>query len=205
MAVGDIYQVRIVFYDGDQVAENVVHTSVLAEAGTGATLAQIAGAYDTAVAAAALSLCNNTITYLGVAAKRIWPTQTVDSIASASQGPCSGVGANLPKQTAGLITLRTATPGRKGLGRIYTPFPPVAGSDAAGKVVPGYQGAITSYAGAVTGTVVAGIGANTTTLKVGVYNRTAHTLLPLTFVNTSNVWATQRRRGDYGRKNPKPF
>ena len=202
---GNFYQVRVLAVLAPQIALNVFHYDVTATTGTGATEAQIALAFDNLLAAAYKAVMANPATYRGVGTKKVYPTQGLESISIANVGVGTGGANTLPFQTAALLHIQTALAGRKGRGRAYLPFPPVAGATAGGEMAAGYVALCDAVGTALKTGVTAGGGGNTNTFTLGVYHRQTSAMDLWTSVACMAKWATQRRRGDYGRPNVAPF
>lgn len=121
----------------------------------------------------------------------------------------SGTGGTtaMSKQTAGLIALKTANQGRKNRGRQYVPFPATAANTGAGVPTLLYLADLVA------------LGVEMRTIRV--YSNPALTetveLIPIIWKKGSitwsviidmaakRAWATQRKRGDFGRLNASPI
>jgi hypothetical protein len=126
--------------------------------------------------------------------------------------PSTDVNTQIPNQVSGLVTKLTGSAGRKNRGRMYIPFPSVADQDAVSQQPTANY--VTDIAAIATGigvnapfTFACGAG-NTVTLAMLVYNFKASP--PATVIATNAFiarprWATQKRRGDYGKPNAFPW
>lgn len=209
MPVGDIMRIRAVTYANDQVAVNVRHFRVSAVTGTQATPLQIATAFDGALAPAYKNMMSVNANYRGVGCQKIFPLPpALESTVVANAGAGLVAGNLLSRQTAGIMTIKTASAGRKYRGRIYYPFPSVGSSDANGIPTNAYLaliGAIAIAWGLVgVNTTVAGVGGNTTLVPI-IWHRATNTYDDVTSSASSQKWATQRRRGSFGRVNVLSF
>jgi hypothetical protein len=149
----------------------------------------------------------NSADYLGTRVRRMRPVGT-DSWATnnASGGNGTAGAVALPTQCAPLISFRSDTLGKAGEGRMYTPFP--SASDVVGNGVCS-AGLITRLSALgsyfVTPLVVTAGGSSMTffcsPFKVG----QTGPLSPYTQAIVAGVFATQKRRGAYGRTNLPPF
>lgn len=137
----------------------------------------------------------------------------VSTFSAMGRGAGLQPGILLPTQTSGLITWRTPFAGRKYRGRMYVPFPWVA-ADAGANDLPSiaYMFNLNALATALTTPIVVSSGPNNLTLNLAVYHRpkVGPPAVPqsadnVTSYTTLQLWATQRRRGDHGRKNLPPF
>jgi hypothetical protein len=94
----------------------------------------------------------------------------------------------LPQDVAVVCSLRTATPGRKGRGRLYLPGPTVSEVSATGELTTGAQSAIANGLSGGWGTV------NPLGEQPVVFSRTAGTTLPVTQFGVGTVFDHQSRR-----------
>jgi hypothetical protein len=133
------------------------------------------------------------------------PYYSISSRGAGSSGaiPC-------PSQTCGLFTARTLLTGRKNRGRHYVPFPAVSSVEMGTLPQPdaGYM------------TLLGLLAFNLTTLirisdptdamawadcQPVVYHKVTDTQEDIVSAAARRAWATQRRRGAYGRTNSTPF
>jgi hypothetical protein len=111
----------------------------------------------------------------------------------------------LPTQVSGIITKRSSFTGRANRGRIYFPFPATQSLDTDETPKAAYVTLIQAYAdniGALHSVTSAGGSANLTPIIV---NRTLSHLVVWEDSLARKRWATQRRRGDFGRTNVLPW
>lgn len=205
MAVGDIWTVRIVTFNVDQLGINVLHYKTIAEAGVGATAQDVAGAVSGATHAAYKALMGNAATFRGVGARKIFPIPTLEAVTVANLGAGTAGAFMGPAQTSGLISQRSAVPGRRGRGRTYVPFPAQADIGTAGKPIPAYTTRLGTLATAMLGPIVAGVGGNTSTISLTIFHKATSTSDNVNSQIPATEFATQRRRGGMGRKNVVPF
>lgn len=111
----------------------------------------------------------------------------------------------LPTQTCGLVSLYTDTLGKTGQGRMYVPFPAQNQMDDNGTPVALYL------------TVLGNLGLAHTTNKTIISGGVTGVFTPVLYVPggvppkpiikyiVRDAWATQRRRGSFGRTNSMPF
>lgn len=203
---GDIYRANIYTTFSSQTALVTSHWYVSATAGTGATDAQIADAMNNAWHAAFKALIASAASYRGVSVQKIVPAPVAVLVYSTlNQGVGTVIGDALPRQVAGLIGLRTALAGRAYRGRNYIPFPGEADNDAGNFATAGYVTRLTTLATAMTANVAAGGGGNTNTLKRIIFHSSSNTGTDVTQATVTGNWATQRRRGSFGRANNSPI
>jgi hypothetical protein len=158
-------------------------------------------------AGALLRACiNNNATFNGIVTQKIIPPPlTVDVFSTANAGAGSGGTPALPKQVTGLVSWYTALAGRAKRGRTYMPFPAVPADLGDGTPTAAYQTAVSTFANAVKGLTAIAIGGRTATLALILYHRQLTTYDVITALLVRNQWATQRRRGAYGRPNISPI
>jgi hypothetical protein len=163
----------------------------------------VAHAYQSAIDAALQAcmpidakLLGTRVTFLN----RLAPRPLAGVATSTSTG--STANPALPTQVSGIISLRGDIASRHGRGRVYVPFPAVTDHDATLRPTAVYLGHLNALAAGMFSTVTFTSGVNTATVQIGIFDRRAGTLTTISSVHAKQVWATQRRRGDYGRKNP---
>jgi len=111
----------------------------------------------------------------------------------------------LPGQTSGLISLLTATMGKIGQGRIYVPFPCPADGAADGTPTAGYVTRLADLGVFLSHDLTVIAGGQTATFKPCLYRGGTDTPKFIDQAINNDAWATQRRRGSYGRLNKAPF
>ena len=187
---------------GQQLGLNLRHYQVTAVGGQGVTLGQIATNVGTVIGplyqavmggGASYQGCLARIVGIGPASPPAWDT--------IGTGPGIGPGDLLGKQLAGLISWYTAFSGRGNHGRTYVPFPSEGNNDPGGVPSAAYVSGITNIANAWFS--VRSVGAiDTSTLTPVLFHRAQGSSTPLLGLAVRSLWATQRRRGDFGRVNP---
>lgn len=186
----------------DQLGLNIRHHQVTQIVGQGFTLGQ----WVTLMAGVIAPLYKNVIapqaTYVGTLARLvgIGPV-SASAWDTAGTGIGLGTGDMMPKQTAGLIAYTTAFAGRGSRGRTYVPFPTEGMNDPTGVPAATYRTAVDSIAQMWMGIRTIGGPDGGTGTPVLFHKRTGGATLLLAY-QVSSRWATQRRRGDYGRTNP---
>jgi hypothetical protein len=205
IAVNDLVKVRIVSQLEEQVAINTLFYKCFGVATTSAHESDMATAFDTAVAAAYKSCLTNSAIYRGVGVQVQNPTLSVEQETIASQGDGVGGVGFLPKQIAVIIHFQSAIAGPKGRGRIYVPFVPTL-FNVLGKPT---AAAILDYAALALAIpqimVIDGGGGGTASMELVVRNARTLNGYSVDTKTAQGLFATQRRRGDYGRINSPPF
>jgi hypothetical protein len=205
-AINDVYQVSVYCTIADQVAVNVQHWIAGANTGAGCSDAQIASGFDVLYAPLYASVITAAAQYYGVKVQKIFPLPVSIPVFSKLNTQPGILGPNcVSKQTSGIITLRTALAGRKFRGRMYVPFPSSSNVTVNGQPNAGYMTALTNLAASQVVVQNFGGGGNTTPFTRAIYHRATHTFDRVLLVEPRPLFATQRRRGDYGRPNALPF
>jgi len=204
-AADDFWTVRVACITEDQAAINVLNYKIGTVVGGGVTDADAAATFDALFAPLYKALLSEEAEYYGVAVQRFFPTpRTVAIPIVASRGAGSVTGDMLPGQVSGIISLVTDFAGRKYRGRMYIPFPGEA--DNVDHIpTSSYETRLNSLAVAVVTPVVVTAGGDSAEFRPQIYHRGTSTSDSITGSNSKRLWATQRRRGDFGQRNMPPF
>src|SRR5262245_41713433 len=207
MPLNDIWSVKLVCRHTDQLGVNVIHYAVSGEQGTGASPQQVAVAADNKFAVVYKPLLANTAEWRGVIAGKIFPLPpSLTGLSNGNAGLGTAVGIIQPSQVSGIITKLTGFAGRTYRGRVYVPFPVQSDSLTDGRhTTVGYQDRLKAIGDQLLVPISAGAGGNTTTLIAVILHRANMSFTPVTLYNARGLWATQRRRGAYGRTNAVPI
>lgn len=206
IVTNEVWEIRIVSSTSTQVAVNTVRLRCNVHSGTGATDQQLANAFDASINAEYKAVISGQAAYRGISAQRIFPTpRTAAAIAIGSAGVGGVSGDLLPSQVSGIISLKTEFAGPKYRGRIYIPFPGEPSNSLAARPESAYVGALQTLADAIFTPFSIGSGGNTSDLVPVIFHRVSNTTTEVAQAIASTLWATQRRRGDFGRLNSLPF
>jgi len=104
-----------------------------------------------------------------------------------------------------LISLYSATLGKIGQGRTYVPFPCPDDNAGDGTPTAGYVTRLANLAVFLSTDLVIVAGAQTATFKPCLYRGGVDTPRFIQDAVNHDAWATQRRRGSFGRLNKAPF
>jgi len=204
----DILQVRIVGFENTdtQLGVNVLHYQVIAITGGVPTGLDCAISMDGLVKVAYKAFMGANANYIGVGVSRIFPLpRLVEDTTRASTGAGTG-GANLlPLQVSGLVKFQSTQAARHGRGRCYPFFPSAAWADADGKMNAGGQAAVAAIRTAIPQAWAMANGGNSANLSQILWDRVNHVARGVAATFSSNLFATQRRRGQLGRTNVVPF
>lgn len=206
LAAGYMCKLQAVVQDGGQVAINTFHYKVTGVGAPALTDADFAVYFDNQIAADMKAIIYNGATYKGSLCQVILPLPvTIPQIATAGAGTgTSGVNA-LPKQSCGLTSWKTALGGRKYRGRTYWPFMGTAMVTGDGVPSAGAQTLLANATVAVLNLTAPNVGGRSATVQLSVFHRSDGTSTPITTGLIKPAFATQRRRGDFGRLNSSPI
>lgn len=201
MPIGDVLQARFVTRFAEQAGIIVRHWRISAVSGAEQTLTAIATNLGNVTGLLLRNLMTSSASYVFVGVSKIRPLPVSLEVTSTVQaGVGDHAGDALPRQVSGLISLRSALAGKRNRGRSYVPFPPE--SDNALNAVP--TASYVTRLGLLRDELllsprIVGPAPNETTLIPVVFRRVAGTTQDLILGLPRTVWATQRRRGSFGR------
>jgi hypothetical protein len=208
LALNDIIRAEIIsFNNKSQEGENVLHYRVSVIGVSPATTADCAKDISISVQAQIKALLSNLSAFELIRVNVLNRTPTpAPALYAADTGNGTAGAAELPGQTCGIITLRTNNAGRGQRGRIYVPFPSATDNDNNGHPTAGYQTRLANYAAAIgiPGGIAVAEGGRSATIVPTLYHRRTHNADDITSYIVRSVWASQRRRSDYGRTNVIP-
>ena len=190
-----------------QAGENVLHYVISASAGAGVGLLDVANALFALKAPVYGPVIANAAQFSSVTCTSIFPLPRSLSVKSTT-APVVGTGGIglLPEQVSGIVKKRTLVGGRHGRGRAYIPFPADIDNSATGRPTVAYVTALATLALEMLTPVLVTVGAATVLLDPCIVNRSVPISLaattPVLDTNAEASWATQRRRGNFGRPNP---
>jgi len=206
VANGDLLEVRFVCHTQNQSGINVRHWGVSGVLGVVTTIDvafNLDGLYDSFYK----SVISSAATYRGCGVKRLLPVPSAEDISIANVGIGTGAGDLLPKQTCGIITLRTGLPGQGNRGRMYVPFPAEDDNDADSTPTPAYITLLTAFGTQLKTItqVIVSAGVDECTITPLVFHRALGLGTAITQGTPRDRWGTQRRRSDFGAMNLPPF
>jgi hypothetical protein len=204
--VGDVLEFTHCSFVTDQVALNKTHWVAIAVVGT-ISDQNVANSADAVFAPPMKAFLATDANYRGTGVQRILPlpkAPQVSAIAAAAAGLAAPP--TLPRQVAGVISLKTAKAGRAFRGRFYQAFPAASFNTAAGQPFPAYSVQMLILAAALSAQLNVVSGLNSAQIVPVIFHRKTGTYdLVTSAAFPRNVWGTQRRRGSYGRTNVVPF
>lgn len=201
------YLLRCVCRTSDQIAVNNIHYIMFVENGSPTTEALLA-AWGPQIRDAYAVLLSDEAFFYGLSLQRLVNGAAVaapDVWVDETQG--LEVSELLPKQSSGIISAYTLFPGPSGRGRIYVPFAGEGSNEPEGRPTLNYVDKLEALADEVytRKTYSAPDLDNEVTPWPIIYNRANNTNKNIQRYIARRAWATQRRRGDYGKQNHVPF
>lgn len=214
LITGDLLKLRVWCSAGDQASVNTIYAVVGAITGGVVTDQDFANYMDAQLSAVFIPVLSNIAEYRGVQASiedKIPQPSLVISNTNPGNGTAGAIG--LPRQTCGLIGFTTPFRGVQYRGRWYIPFPSATDDQGDGTPTAGYEVRIANITGLFgatnffpgTGSAAAAI---VWSIRHGVPKKLPPPLTPTTQITgytASSKWATQRRRGSFGRQNTVPL
>lgn len=153
------------------------------------------------------ALICNAAAYLGCIVRRVSGTPPLELgvFTTVSSGSGTAGATAMAKQTAGLISLTADFAGKTYAGRQYVPFPATADDQGAGVPTPAYRVLCQSLLSMLLGTITLTRVGTTIDMVPCTHTRGSNFTAPFTNGKVGRYWATQRRRGDYGKANKSPI
>lgn len=206
LVTGDVWQLRIACYTPNQASINTVNFRVTAHAGTGTQDTTAATYLDGIIAGPYKDILSDDAKYRGCSVWRLLPHPgTVPAFTTINDGAGGVAGEMMPTQVSGIISVRTEFAGRAFRGRFYAAFPGEGSNEVPGLPTNAYVAALQVLANTIFQSHTIGGAPNTSTLKPILWHRGDETGTDITTAAAKQLWATQRKRGSYGRINLPPF
>lgn len=207
IAAGDVIQCKVVSEDPTSgEAFNILNFACISVGGTPATDQDVSDKVDSQIFSAYKALIPSSCQYRGIIARNLIHSPLypdVESVTNAGAGTGSGGIANT--QATGMISTQTVFAGKQYRGRIYIPWIPQSFIGTSGHPAAGYLTALTTLAGLIVGVLTVSVAGRTATLSLCVYHRKFKLF---TYVLTAVIrasFATQKRRGNYGKNRTPPI
>jgi hypothetical protein len=194
---------------------NTLHYTVTAVAGQPTTDAQFAIAWENFFAPLIKACVSTPSTFNGVVVQLIKTPLPINAPSNLAAGVCSGGAITTPNQVAAIIRFLTNNGGKKYRGRIYMPFVPTSAVQTNGIMLATFTTTLSAFANQLLTQITFNNALTGSTGSVTVQLVIRHALkkgqagpeeLPtrVTTVQVSNRFATQRKRGLFGRLNISP-
>lgn len=197
--------VRVVVYAsaGDQLGENVYFYQIVAVSGDGPTVGKFGLDYSTRVQAAYKNLMSESATFNGVTVQNLSAAPRLAPVGvTADAGPGLADPGLAARQTCGLIRKRSPLGSAHARGRAYIPFPSSVESDTDGTPIGDYVDRLDALATLLVANATLGAGGNTCVIAPVLVDRPIILVTAITVMYGVKKWATQVRRGSFGRPNP---
>lgn len=204
---------------GNQLGVMRRHWLIAAVTAGGVTDLDIAAARDNPISVALLPCLATAAEFRGISWQIRWsPTSTIPFIrqfGTGGQGVGTGAaGDPMPKQVAGIISIRTPLAGTKYRGRMFVPFPSEGANDPDQQPSAAYVALLDTLASLWVGVETVIVGAGSADIIPIIWHQNDPEP-PLNIPQPSYheiesasgklYWGTQRRRGDYGAANISPI
>lgn len=209
--VNDLVLVKAWTVASEQAAVNRVWYQAVSQAGNGGSDADLANVLDPILGPLYKAAIYNTANYRGI---QVQIYRNGQPFAWVSQAGAAGVGTNgaiaLPRQASGIFSVTTTLAGPAFRGRMYIPFPSTSADVGGGTPTGTYLTQVQAIGTAWLAQRTVGSGGNTTVLNPVIVHKVAAgqpAIVPSFWTNAIGIakFATQRRRGSYGKANSSPI
>lgn len=204
--VGDTVVVTIVSGWGDDAFNRLAYEITALGAGTPTDLTFVS-AFDVAINTDWKAILANNVAYRGCFATLHAfgdPTPFIRQVATGNAGVGTFGTDMIAAQVAGLIKWKTPRAGRKERGRMYVPGVAKSAVDTTEHPTTAYKTALDTVATDIIGFTSASFAGTSCSCRLCLRNKVG-TLTTITDFEISPKWATQKRRGDYGRQSLGPL
>jgi len=206
---GDVIECRSYAWQPDlkQLGINTTKWQVAGPITGPSTLDSVASALGSQIRLLIPPLMSSAATLYGVSVRALKGATRETPAWYRNPTPGTVSGEILPAQLTGLVSMYTAYAGRQGRGRNYLPFPADSSNDD-GVPTSGYHDVLTAYALFLSEPLVTSTDVEFTLIP-GLFpllagDPPARGFVPFVETTASIYWATQRRRGEFGRVNTLP-
>lgn len=208
---GNLFELAIYCKSQDQIAVNVLHYACSFTDTSNLNMQDLCDDFEAAFRAVYPAMIPNTAVYRGCSLRRLRTGKTATFYSSHAATGGTNENEALPYQVSGLIRLRANVAGRRGRGRVYIPFPCLPDSDN-NLPIAGYVTRLNAIADEITTVRVHADedGEHTNSFSPCIRHANAEgtdddTYDLVTSAMGVGKWATQRRRGNFGRPNILPW
>lgn len=205
LALNDVIKAQIVCQDFEQVSINSVYYKVTGIGSPAATLADFCRNFSAAVAPVVKPLISNTAVFMEVVGQVVNPLPLMARVVdSGDLGDGTGGAIGMARQASGLLSFYTDQAGPGFRGRIYVPFPSTSAARLYGLCTTAYTDDLNALGDAMRDLIAVSSGGRTATIEMGLWKRAGNIFTPITKTEGRGVFATQKKRGSYGRANTVP-
>jgi hypothetical protein len=204
------------YLDERQAAVNTIHYFVSEVGATPATDTDAAQTLDAIMALSYPPFMSSLTEYRGIEMQILSPVPPfqalyTEAFTNLNAQPGTSGELTLPSQVAGLVEFQTGAARQRGRGRAYLAFPAAGNDDGTGKPSAGARLVMAQIASDMeAGLAVSTAGRTATLVRVLKHgkDKTGVQIFPywtaVTNHSDSEFWATQKRRGNWGRTNISP-
>lgn len=208
LVVNDILKLRIGYYFSPQAGYTVLHYRIASiTGGTSVDQQVLLDTFEAPRVASCKALLSAAATFIGMGLQRISPgTPPVEAVQTGNTGIGSVAGDAYARQVTGMVTKRTLFAGRRYRGRVYFPFPGEASGQADATPIAQYIADLAAWSDLflVTQALVPPGIANLQ-LQPCLWHRDIGLVTDVSDYIVRDKWATQKRRGSYGKEDKVPF
>jgi hypothetical protein len=215
LAVDDLLRVRFYCTAGDQASVNTMFWKVVATSGAPTTDLNAADEFDFFMGPFYKALMPASAQYDGCTVQVVRKPPMTPQVGRASAGVGTDGTIAMPRQVSSLVSYLTANAGRRYRGRSYLPFPPVDAAQTDGQMTTAYKLKVAQWSAqwaSITGldnSLTAPTGFVTVVQVVPHFLKKGQVgpeepPTTVTNVKPGELFATQRRRGSFGRQNTSP-
>lgn len=206
---GDLAKVSLITFDSTQIGENTFwYSCFTVNPSTPLTDLDFADNFDAVVGPSIPAILDSNAEYRGVIVQiysgLTFKPKWTSTDSTVHAGPGTGGGISLPKQTAGITSWYTALPKQANRGRTYWPFPSTGMDEGDGFPTDAYVTAINNIALLIRNITVVAIGGRSASFNQVLFHRKVPGITNIVTPASHKAWATQRRRGTYGRPQANP-
>lgn len=211
VTAGGVYTSEVILYNQGlgQIAVNRRLLKVTAFSGGAPTTLDLVGGVSAWVASLWKQLLPIDTNFQGVRLRTLDPDMNetwAETTTDAGPGNYSIDASAAPAQVSGLMRFYTDLRGKRGEGRTFVGFPPVEAIDTDSTPVAEYVTRLNALAAKYAGAQLIDFGAFTFTTLFGLYDKGPPATFGLfTSKDCPKAFATQRRRGEFGRLNTPPL
>lgn len=208
IASGNIVQTVVVCKAPGQIAVHNLYHRAAVVVGSPVTTKEVAIAFDTDLAPLLKAVMAPYAQYYGVQSRVFFPINNERWYPSTSlTGNGGATGNPQATQTTGLLALIGSVWGQAGIGRWYLPFPSVADDDTSASPGTTYltNAALLGDWAVAQQTVAASGGGGSVILQPVLIDRQTKVTNDIQTYAVRDAWATQKRRGAFGKLNKLPF
>ena len=201
IATGDFVQISTHCFAGNQESVNTCYYLCGGVSGGGINDSQVAQLFTALVAASYKAWMPDTASFSYGACQIVSPIRRPEQVYGGSAGVGTFGDTLTPTQTSGIIQKKTNLASRRGRGRIYPGFPSANAVGLNGQMIALAFTRLTAIAAAWPTVWIPTVGGASVTLSAFVIDAAFTGGSEVTDWNPLQLWATQRRRGEFGRHN----